>query len=97
MESRSRNRIRNWLVLLMRLAAMACIVLAFAEPMWPTEEGEDGTWRTKAGVHVYMDTSPSMELEGRSGPMLEAAKNGALALVESHAATDQLPCGVLFI
>ena len=87
MESRSRNRIRNWLVLLLRLAAMACIVLAFAEPMWPTEEG-DGNGGQKR-VSVYMDTSPSMELEGRSGPMLEAAKNGALALVESHAATDR--------
>ena len=87
MESRSRNRIRNWLVLLLRLAAMACIVLAFAEHMWPTEEG-DGNGGQKR-VSVYMDTSPSMELEGRSGPMLEAAKNGALALVESHAATDR--------
>ena len=67
MESRSRNRIRNWLVLLLRLAAMACIVLAFAEPMWPTEEG-DGNGGQKR-VSVYMDTSPSMELEGRSGPM----------------------------
>ena len=41
MESRSRNRIRNWLVLLLRLAAMACIVLAFAEPMWPTKKGTE--------------------------------------------------------
>ena len=87
MESRSRNRIRNWLVLLMRLAAMACIILAFAEPMWPTEDGEDNSGQKR--VSIYMDTSPSMELEGRNGPMLEAAKNGALALVESHAATDQ--------
>ena len=75
MESRSRNRIRNWLVLLMRLAAMACIILAFAEPMWPTEDGEDNSGQKR--VSIYMDTSPSMELEGRNGPMLEAAKNGA--------------------
>lgn len=87
MESRSRNRIRNWLVLLMRLAAMACLILAFAEPMWPTEDGEENGSQKR--VSIYMDTSPSMELEGRNGPMLEAAKNGALALIESHAATDR--------
>lgn len=87
MESRSRNRIRNWLVLLMRLAAMACIILAFAEPMWPTEDGAENSGQKR--VSIYLDTSPSMELEGRNGPMLEAARNGALALVESHAATDR--------
>ena len=87
MESRSRNRIRNWLVLLMRLAAMACVILAFAEPMWPSIDGEGQGGQKR--VSIYMDTSPSMELEGRNGPMLEAAKNGALALVESHAATDR--------
>lgn len=87
MESRSRNRIRNWLVLLMRLAAMSAIILAFAEPFWPTagEENQGGQKR----VSLYLDTSPSMELEGRNGPMLEAAKSGALALVESHAVTDR--------
>ncbi len=87
MESRSRNRIRNWLVLLMRLLAVACIILAFAEPMRQSETGgqQDGQKR----VSLYIDTSPSMDLEGRNGPMLDAARNGALALVESHAASDR--------
>lgn len=87
MESRSRNRIRHWLVLLMRLAAMACIVLAFSEPFFPSESGADESGRT--AVSIYLDTSPSMELEGRNGPMLDAARNGALALVESHAPSDR--------
>ena len=87
MESRSRNRIRNWLILLMRLAAMSAIILAFAEPFWPAE-GDENQGGQKL-VSLYLDTSPSMELEGRNGPMLEAAKSGALALVESHAVTDR--------
>jgi len=87
MESRSRNRIRNWLILLMRLAAMSAIILAFAEPFWPAEGDENQGGQKR--VSLYLDTSPSMELEGRNGPMLEAAKSGALALVESHAVTDR--------
>lgn len=87
MESRSRHRIRHWLVLLMRLLAMACIILAFAEPLRNAEEGQ-GNGGTQA-ISIYMDTSPSMELEGRNGPMIDAARNGALALVESRAASDR--------
>lgn len=87
MESKSRNRIRNWLILLMRLFAMACIILAFAEPIQNVDEGT-GTSGQRF-LSLYIDTSPSMELEGRNGPMLDAAKNGAFALVESHAPTDR--------
>ncbi len=87
MESRSRNRIRHWLVLLMRLAALTCIVLAFAEPQWPAEAGEEAG--SQKAISIYLDSSPSMELEGRNGPMFEAARNGALALVEVQAATDR--------
>ena len=87
MESRSRNRIRHWLILLMRLGAMTCVILAFAEPFQPSDvQNEQGG---RKAVSIYLDTSPSMELEGRNGPMLEASRNGALALVESHAPTDR--------
>lgn len=87
MESRSRNRIRHWLVLLMRLLALTCIVLAFAEPRLPAKTGEEKGGQKS--ISLYLDNSPSMELEGRNGPMFEAARSGALALVESQAATDR--------
>ena len=85
-ESRSRSRIRHWLVLLLRLLAMACIILAFAQPTWEnTEHGQAGS-RTLA---LYIDNSPSMELEGANGPLLEAAKSGATALVDAAGPTDR--------
>ena len=86
-ESRSRNRIRHWLVLLMRLLALACIILAFAEPIRVASAG-DAESGAKT-VSIYLDTSPSMQLEGSNGPLLEASKSGALALVESHGPTDR--------
>ena len=86
-ESRSRNRIRHWLVLLMRLLALACIILAFAEPV---REASAGAANSGAkSVSVYLDTSPSMQLEGANGPLLAASQSGALALVESHSPTDR--------
>jgi len=87
MESRSRNRIRHWLVLLMRLLALTCIVLAFAEPRMPTDGGDEKGGQKS--ISLYLDNSPSMELEGRNGPMFEAARSGALALVESQTSTDR--------
>ena len=86
-ESRSRSRIRHWLVLLMRLLAMACIILAFAQPVLDqdTADGQKGG-RTMA---LYLDNSPSMELEGANGPLLEAAKSGASALVDAAGPTDR--------
>ena len=86
-ESRSKNRIRHWLILLMRILALACIILAFAEP---TRDANIAAADTGAKtVSIYVDTSPSMQLEGPNGPLLEASKTGALALVESHGPTDR--------
>jgi hypothetical protein len=86
-ESRSRNQIRHWLVLLMRLLALACIILAFAEPVLDanSSNAQDG----RSTLSLYIDNSPSMELEGPSGPLLEAAKMAASGLIESHGATDR--------
>ena len=71
----------------MRLLALACIILAFAEPIRVASAG-DAESGAKT-VSIYLDTSPSMQLEGSNGPLLEASKSGALALVESHGPTDR--------
>ena len=71
----------------MRLLAMACIILAFAQPVLDQADanGQKGG-RTLA---LYIDNSPSMELEGANGPLLEAAKSGASALVDAAGPTDR--------
>ena len=86
-ESRSRNQIRHWLILLMRLLAMACIILAFAEPLLDASDREAEDGRTT--LSLYLDNSPSMELEGPNGPLLEASKMAAAGLIESHGPTDR--------
>ncbi|MGB1056174.1 MAG: BatA domain-containing protein [Flavobacteriales bacterium] len=85
-ETRSRHRLRNLLILLARLLAFGCLILAFADPMLTPESkaGEAG----RNAVSIYVDTSPSMMASGESAPLLQEAKGKANALVESFAETD---------
>ena len=85
-ETRSRHRLRNLLILLARLLAFGCLILAFADPMLTpkSKAGEAG----RNAVSIYVDTSPSMMASGESAPLLQEAKGKANALVESFAETD---------
>ena len=73
-----RSRIDNWLLMLLRMAALALLALAFARPFFraatlPTSSGEGGD-RTV----VLLDTSSSLRRDG----MWEAAKTKASNAVE---------------
>lgn len=71
-----RHEIRYWLLLLLRLALLALLVLAFAGPLWRSAitPGAGG-----ATLHVIvMDTSLSMQREG----VWERAQQRAQALID---------------
>ena len=85
-ETRSRHRLRNLLILLARLLAFGCLILAFADPMLtPTSQAKEAG---RNAVSIYVDTSPSMMASGEAAPLLQEAKGKANALVESFAETD---------
>jgi hypothetical protein len=70
-----RHELRYWLLLLLRLALLALIVLAFAGPMWRTTAAPGQGGNT---LHVIvMDTSLSMQREG----VWERAQRRAMELV----------------
>ena len=86
-EARSRHRLRNLLILLMRLIAVASLVLGFADPMVaPTHSNKAST---RQAVSIYIDTSPSMSAEGEIGPLIQEAKLKATALVEAFHESDR--------
>lgn len=73
-ESVQRRRIRNWLLLAMRLAALALIVLAFARPfMRRTEVAASASGARE--VVVLLDRSYSMGYGGKWAQALAAAQN----------------------
>src|SRR5689334_25337463 len=74
-QSVRRRRIRHWLLLMMRLAALALIVLAFARPFF---RGADPSAAAQGGareVVILVDRSYSMGYGDRWNRALVAARN----------------------
>ncbi|WP_298325179.1 BatA domain-containing protein [uncultured Dokdonia sp.] len=68
-QTRKSNSIKKWLVLLSRMAAIAAIVLAFAQPFITQS---DSATREKETI-IYLDNSFSMQAKGPSGQLLRTA------------------------
>lgn len=68
-QTRKSAALKKWLTLLARLFALACIVLAFAQPFVPQEKV---ALQPKETV-IYLDNSFSMQLEGKRGELLKRA------------------------
>ena len=85
-ESSIRSRLRNLLVLLFRCLAVIALVLAFAQPFLPVEEG---VLRGRKAVSVYVDNSFSMAAESDRAPLLQLAKDRARDIVAAYGPEDR--------
>ncbi|THH42057.1 BatA domain-containing protein [Neolewinella litorea] len=85
-ETSMRSRLRNLLILLMRCLAVAALVLAFAQPYLPVQ---DGVLRGRKAVSIYVDNSFSMGAEGDRAPLLQVAKDRARDLVGAYGPEDR--------
>ena len=86
-EERSmRSRLRNLLVLLLRCLAVAALVLAFAQPFIPVE---DGVRSGRKAVSVYVDNSFSMAAESERAPLLQLARDRARDIVSAYGPEDR--------
>lgn len=86
-ETQSKSKLKHLLILLSRLLAMACIVLAFAQPYVPLP-GSAARPGDRA-VSVFLDNSFSMDARSESGPLLDLAKNKSLEIVNSFGPSDK--------
>lgn len=85
-ETSARSRLKNLLVLLMRLLAVTFLALAFAQPFLPKDtEIKQG----KKAVSVYIDNSFSMEALSEDVPLLERAKQRAREIIQVYGAEDR--------
>ncbi|MBP6184553.1 MAG: BatA domain-containing protein [Saprospiraceae bacterium] len=85
-ETASRSRLKNLLVLLMRILAILAMVAAFAQPFLP--RGEAAGSGPKA-VAIYIDNSFSMQAQSKDVALMEVAKSKARQLVEGYNTTDK--------
>ncbi len=68
-QTRKSSQIKKWLTLLMRLLALACIIIAFAQPFFASKTALSG----KKETVIYIDNSFSMQARGSKGSLLERA------------------------
>ena len=66
-QTRKSSQIKKWLVLILRLLAIACIILAFSQPYFSNQKATDNTSETV----IYLDNSFSMQALGANGPLLK--------------------------
>ena len=85
-EKSARNKVRNFLVLLSRLLAMALLVFAFAQPFISKNNS------VKAGknyVSIFIDNSYSMMAATEDVPLIDKTKRRAEEIVEAYDPADQ--------
>ncbi len=83
----SKQKIKERLILLSRIMAVTFLVLAFAKPYFPLEN------QAQAGAHhvvsIYVDNSYSMEAVNKEGSLIEEAKRKAAEVVSAFGYNDK--------
>ncbi|WP_298955622.1 VWA domain-containing protein [uncultured Nonlabens sp.] len=73
-QTRKSRQLKKWLTLLARCAAVACIVIAFAQPFLPGSK----TATLEKQTAIYLDNSYSMQLNGKNGALYKNATSQLL-------------------
>ncbi len=85
-EKSARRQLRNLLILLCRMLALAFIVLAFAQPYF---SANDTAKTGRNNVSIFIDNSFSMMASSADIPLLDQAKRKAEELVSAYGPSDQ--------
>jgi hypothetical protein len=86
-ETKKQSQLRQLLILLARLLAIASLVLAFAQPYLPLT-GQQKKITGQRAVSIYIDNSFSMEAVATEGKLVDLAKNKALEIASAYAPSD---------
>jgi hypothetical protein len=86
-ESKSKSRLKEILVLLARCLALACLVLAFCQPVLTNKDAKIDL--SANAVSIYIDNSFSMENVQKQGPLLSIAKLRAKDIVKAFGNADK--------
>jgi hypothetical protein len=85
-ESDSKSKLKEWLILAMRILAISCLVFAFAQPFIP---GKTKAVQGEKAISIYIDNSFSMESTNKKGTLLENAKEYATEIANTFNASDK--------
>jgi hypothetical protein len=85
-ETQKKSRIKHLLVLFSRILALACLVLAFAQPYMPLKEKKINA--KGSIISVYVDNSFSMQAMSGKGSLFDEARSKALEIANAYKPTD---------
>ncbi len=85
-----RVRVKQILLLILRMLAIACLALAFARPTLLGGLGGVLGKRANSSMAIVIDNSRSMQLRDAQGEYLDQAKELATALVEQTTGGDEI-------
>ena len=85
-ETSVRNRLRNLLILLARMLAIAFLVFAFAQPFIPVGNSVE---KGPKAVSIFVDNSFSMQAFGEDLPLLDRARQRAREIILAFSETDR--------
>lgn len=86
-ETQNRSRLRNLVVLALRLLAFAALVLAFAQPFFGGDSASAKPETTRVGI--FVDNSYSMSAQASDVALLDKAKQRAREVIQSYGETAQ--------
>lgn len=75
------RQVRDLIIMLLRMLAIACLVLAFAHPI---PDASDRLPQKQQLISIYLDNSFSMGLEGEEGELLALAKKKVEEIIEGY-------------
>jgi hypothetical protein len=87
--SKKRLRIKNWLLLLARMALLALMALALARPAW-NSQASLGDREVPTALALVFDTSLSMEYKDQGQTRLDEAKKRAEEILSRLTTTSQV-------
>lgn len=85
-ESRAKSTLKRYLILICRLLALSCLIMAFAQPFLP---GQHSVKKGLRMLSLYIDNSFSMQAANKNGTLLDDAKRKAREIVQASSAGDK--------
>ncbi len=83
---RNKSRLKDILLLISRIILIVCLVLAFAQPYWPSDNVYTGSDEV---VVINIDVSQSMKNQAIDGSLFDQAKREAIAIVKKYPLSTQ--------
>lgn len=85
-EQEKQNKIKNLILLIIRILAISFLVFAFSQPYFPGKFSQ----KDKKLISIYIDNSPSMENLNHEGMLIDKARMLARKIIEAQGQNDEI-------